>query len=271
MAIRVPSMPRQPVVAPIGTQWVRLAEGIDVYVAAPEGREALGGVIVAGEIFGITAHVRDICERLARAGYLVAAPDFYWRQQRGTCLSYDAKGRKTGMRMLRLLRREEVIADVAVVRAHLSAQLGASRAMAIVGVSAGGHIALLAATRLRFALAVSIYGGWMVDGGIPLAEPTPPVADCAALAANGCFFLGIAAGGRDRLITTEQWLRLDALLGVAGVEHELIRYAGARHGFLCAERSATFDAEASADMWRRLLGALAARVAHEDPPADGGV
>ena len=263
-------MPRQPVVAPIGTQWVRLAEGIDVYVAAPEGRAPLGGVIVAGEIFGITAHVRDICERLARAGYLVVAPDFYWRQQRGACLAYDTKGCKNGSRMLRLLRREEVIADVAVVRAHLSAQLGASRAMAIVGVSAGGHIALLAATRLRFALAVSIYGGWMVDGGIPLAEPTPPVADCAALAANGCFFLGIAAGGRDRLITTEQWLRLDALLGAAGVEHELIRYAGARHGFLCAERSATFDAEASADVWRRLLGALAVRVAHAGQPVDGG-
>ena len=31
-------------------------------------------MIVAGEIFGITTHVRDICERLARAGYLVAAP-----------------------------------------------------------------------------------------------------------------------------------------------------------------------------------------------------
>ena len=261
----------QPVVAPIGTQWVCLAEGVDVHVAVPEGSHALGGVIVAGEIFGITAHVHDICERLARAGYLVAAPDFYWRQQRGTCLSYDAKGRKAGVRMLRLLRRKEVVADVAVVRAYLTTRLGAFQAMAIVGVSAGGHIALLAATRLRFALAVSIYGGWMVDGGIPLAEPTPPVADCAALAANGCFFLGIAAGGRDRLITTEQWLRLDALLGVAGVEHELIRYAGARHGFLCAERSATFDAEASADMWRRLLGALAARVAHEDPPADGGV
>lgn len=178
----------QPVVAPIGTQWVRLAEGVDVYVAAPEGRAALGGVIVAGEIFGITTHVRDICERPARAGYLVAAPDFYWRQQRRTCLSHGATGRKAGVRMLRLLQREEVVADVAAVRAYLATRLGASKAMAIVGVSAGGHIAFLAATRVRFALAVSIYGGWMVDGGIPLAEPTPPVADCAALAANGCFF-----------------------------------------------------------------------------------
>ena len=234
-------------------------------MVVPAGREALGSVIVAGEIFGITAHVLDICDRLARAGYLVAAPDFYWRQQRETCLSYDAKGRRIGVRMLHLLGREEVVADVAAVQAFLATRLGISKAMAIVGVSAGGHIAFLAATRLRFALAVSIYGGWMVDGGIPLAEPTPPVADCAALAANGCFFLGIAAGGRDRLITAEQWRRLDASLGAAGVEHELVRYANVRHGFLCAERSATFDAQASADVWRRLLNALDVRVAHAEP------
>ena len=97
----------QSVVAPIGTQWVRLAEGVDVHLAFSEHGNALGGVIVVGEIFGITTHVRDICERLARAGYLVAAPDFYWRQQRGTCLSYDARGRKAGVRTLRLLQREE--------------------------------------------------------------------------------------------------------------------------------------------------------------------
>ena len=168
-----------------------------------------------------------------------------------------------------MLQRGEVVSDVAAVRAHLTTRLGASKAMAIVGVSAGGHIAFLAATRLRFALAVTIYGGWMVDGGIPLAEPAPPVADCAALAANGCFFLGIAAGGRDRLITAEQWRRLDVLLDAAGVERELVRYAGARHGFLCAERSVTFDAEASADVWRRWLGALAAHMVHAQRPADG--
>ena len=186
----------QPVAAPLDTQWVRLAEGVDVHVAAPEGRAVLGGVVVAGEIFGITAHVRDICERLARVGYLVAAPDFYWRRQRGTCPPYGATGRKAGVRMLRLLQRGEAVSDVAAVRAHLTTRLGASKAMAMamVGVSAGGHIAFLAATRLRFAVSVSTYGGWIVDGGIPLAEPTPPVADCAALAANECFFLGIAAG-----------------------------------------------------------------------------
>ena len=110
----------QSVVAPLGTQRVRLARGVDIYVAAPNDGNALGGVIVAGEIFGITTHVRDICERLARAGHFVAAPDFYWRQQRGTCLSYDARGRRAGVRMLRLLQREKVVADVAAIRAYLA-------------------------------------------------------------------------------------------------------------------------------------------------------
>lgn len=117
----------QPVVASIPAHWVRLAEGVNVDVVAPEGGEALRGVIVAGEIFGITTHVRDICERPARAGCLVAAPDFYRRQQRGSCLSYDARGCEAGVRMLRLLQREEVVADAAAVRAYLTTRLGASK------------------------------------------------------------------------------------------------------------------------------------------------
>ncbi|HEY6353426.1 MAG TPA: dienelactone hydrolase family protein, partial [Burkholderiaceae bacterium] len=44
------------------------------YLARPAAG-ALAGVIVAGELFGISAHVRDVCERLAGLGYAALVPD----------------------------------------------------------------------------------------------------------------------------------------------------------------------------------------------------
>lgn len=41
------------------------------------GAERLPGILVIQEIWGVDEHIRDVTERLARAGYLVLAPDLY--------------------------------------------------------------------------------------------------------------------------------------------------------------------------------------------------
>src|ERR1700755_3723786 len=38
-----------------------------------------GGVVVLQEAFGLTSHIRSICERLAAEGYLAVAPALYHR------------------------------------------------------------------------------------------------------------------------------------------------------------------------------------------------
>ena len=58
--------------------------------AAPGGRPA---VLVAHELFGVTAHIRDVCERLAGRGYVALAPDFYHRAGAGTELPHEPAGR----------------------------------------------------------------------------------------------------------------------------------------------------------------------------------
>ncbi len=46
----------------------------DVYVARPEG-EPIGGLILIHEIWGLVDHIRDVADRYAAEGWLVAAPD----------------------------------------------------------------------------------------------------------------------------------------------------------------------------------------------------
>src|SRR5690242_6713990 len=49
------------------------------YAAAPRGAGPFPTVLVIEEIFGVHEYIKDICRRLAQAGYLAVAPELYAR------------------------------------------------------------------------------------------------------------------------------------------------------------------------------------------------
>ena len=51
----------------------------DAYCAIPDGDGPWPGVVLFQEIFGINDNIRGLAERLAGAGYVVLAPDMFWR------------------------------------------------------------------------------------------------------------------------------------------------------------------------------------------------
>ena len=61
----------------------RSADGFDLpaYVARPEGEGPFPVVIVVSEIFGVHEYIRDVCRRLAKAGYAAVAPAFFVREE----------------------------------------------------------------------------------------------------------------------------------------------------------------------------------------------
>lgn len=63
------------------------------------------------------------------------------------------------------------------------------------------------------------------------------------------------------MISQTEWAEIEQRLTAAGVVHQLITYRGRPHGFLCPDRPDTYDAEATDDLWVRLLDALQRRVA----------
>jgi len=54
------------------------------YVARPAEPGLHPGVVVAMELFGLSAHVREVCERLATLGFVAVAPDLYHGMAPGT-------------------------------------------------------------------------------------------------------------------------------------------------------------------------------------------
>src|SRR5437899_3210627 len=53
---------------------------IPAYRAMPSQRRSLPVVVVVQEIFGVHEHIKDVCRRLAKLGYLAVAPELYARQ-----------------------------------------------------------------------------------------------------------------------------------------------------------------------------------------------
>ncbi|MBS1200609.1 MAG: dienelactone hydrolase family protein [Proteobacteria bacterium] len=127
----------------------RMALG--AYETLPGG-EPLGGVVVIQEIFGVTAHIRDVVDAFAAAGYHALAPALFDRLEPGVMLPYtDVEG---GRELVSRLTREDIVADVGAAVMHLA---GSGR-VGVVGYCWGGTVAWIAAATLPVSAAVSYYG-----------------------------------------------------------------------------------------------------------------
>jgi carboxymethylenebutenolidase len=60
---------------------IPVADGqIPAYRAQPAGKTNLPTIIVIQEVFGVHEHIKDLCRRLAKDGYLAVAPALYARE-----------------------------------------------------------------------------------------------------------------------------------------------------------------------------------------------
>jgi len=206
---------------------LKAADGhqLGAFVAEPDSR-ARGSIVVLQEIFGVTAHIREVARQFAAQGYLAIAPALFDRVEAGAVLGYDEMAR--GRSIMEQLSLEQTITDVAAATEH-GRHTGA---VGVVGYCWGGGIADLAACRLELAAAVSYYGGrtagWLNE------QPRCPVM--------------YHFGGQDPLIPPELVEQIRAGRP-AGIFH---LYPDAGHGFNCTDRSHYHPASAALAQQRTL-------------------
>jgi carboxymethylenebutenolidase len=136
---------------------------IGAYLAQPAGTPK-GGIVVIQEIFGVTAHIRDLADRFADYGYTAIAPALFDRLESGVELPYDMVGANRGKQLVAELGLERALEDVASAAESISS---AGR-IGTVGYCWGGTVALLAALRLGLP-SVSYYGA----RNLPFLHETP--------------------------------------------------------------------------------------------------
>lgn len=208
-----------------------ITESLQGYYAAPPVAGAAPGIVVLMEAFGLTPHIRRVCDRFAAAGFAALAPDIYHGKQ----FSYDPMDQ--AIAALRALKDDQVMAEIGSSLDWLERQPAVAPAqLGVVGFCMGGRLAFLAACRhaARLRASVAYYGG----GICPEDEKdrlgrTPPISEAAALAAP----LLLIYGGKDGGIPAAEHARVAQRLGDLDKRYILSLHPGAGHGFCCEDRS----------------------------------
>ena len=152
---------------------------LPVYRAVPEG-ERRGGLVLVQEIFGVTEHIRELCDEYAAEGYEVLSPGLFDRESPGFAAGYTGADWEEAVRIARDVHAfDQSLSDTQRCIGWLADKGGA---VFIVGYCYGGSIAWrLAQIDDRLAAASSYYGGFVATR---FAEPAPL---CATLAHFGRF------------------------------------------------------------------------------------
>lgn len=214
-------------------------ERVRGYLALPP-RGSGPGVLVLQEWWGLVDHIRDVCDRLARAGFVALAPDLYRGE---TASDPDAAGRL--MMDLELPRAARDL-DGAVT-ALLGETATAGGTVGVIGFCMGGQLALLAGTKnRRIGAVVDCYG---IHPNVTLA-----LADLAAPV------LGVFAE-QDSFVPPEAAQKLEADLRGAGKRCSFTIFPGVGHAFMNDSRPDVYDAKAAERAWGMIVSFLRAELA----------
>ncbi|HEY8743072.1 MAG TPA: dienelactone hydrolase family protein [Chloroflexota bacterium] len=204
------------------------------WLAVPESGQG-PGVIVIQEWWGIVAHIKEVCQRFAEAGFTALAPDLY----HGKATSEPDEAAKHMMALNMEQAAKDLSGAVDFLRAH-DAVTGDS--LGVVGFCMGGSLTLLLAQQRPDAIgaAVPFYGV-----GPALAEANDWTAPSAAFQGHYAEHDDSAGPAAVR--------QLEAVLRQAGKEAQFFIYPGTQHAFFNDSRPAVYNAEASQLAWERTL------------------
>lgn len=214
------------------------------YRAMPSSGGPFPVVLVVQEIFGVHEHIKDVCRRFAKAGYLAIAPELYARQGDVSKLTnFDDI-----LKIVRTVPDEQVMSDLdAAVEYAKETGKGDVTRLGVTGFCWGGRIVwLYAAHNPQLKAGVAWYG--RLVGEPSELFPKHPVNIAAELKAP---VLGLYAG-KDQGIPLDTVEQMRTALKAAKAPGEIIVYPDAQHGFH-ADYRPMYKEDDAKDGWGKLL------------------
>src|SRR5947209_5598353 len=214
------------------------------YRAMPSQGRSFPVVVVVQEIFGVHEHIKDVCRRCAKLGYLAVAPERYARQGDVSKLSDINEIRE---KVVSKVPDAQVMADLdATVAWAKDSGEGNVEMLGITGFCWGGRIVwLYAAHNPRVKAAVAWYG--RLVGKPSDLQPKHPIDVAASLKVP---VLGLY-GGEDEGIPLDTVEQMRAALKASGNPAESVVYPGTPQGFH-ADYRASYRKEQAEGRWKRL-------------------
>ncbi|HUW37880.1 MAG TPA: dienelactone hydrolase family protein [Rhodocyclaceae bacterium] len=224
---------------------VPVADGMmPAYRARPETGASFPVVLVVHEIFGVHEYIKDVCRRLAHAGYLAIAPELYARQGD---VSKMGNIQDILDSVVAKVPDAQVASDLDACVAWAGAHHGNLGRLGITGFCRGGRtVWLYAAHNTRLRAGVAWYGP--LETAATAIQPASPVDVAGQLKAP---VLGLY-GGKDQGIGADDIEDMREALKAAGGASRIHVYPDAPHGFH-ADYRASYREGPAEDGWRRML------------------
>jgi len=127
------------------------------YLALPASGKG-PGIVLCQEIFGINAYIREVADYYAEEGYVVLAPDLFWRLEKDVDLGYSEAEWKKAFDLLQRMDVDKAMEDVTAAVRTLRTRVEVSGKVGALGFCLGGRLAYLAAARSGVDCAVGYYG-----------------------------------------------------------------------------------------------------------------
>lgn len=216
---------------------------MQTFVVTPEAGGPAPALVVVQEAFGVNSHIKNVCRRMAAAGYAAFAPELFHRLGDGVDLPYDDFAKV--MPAFVTLTNDHLLADVtaALAAARADARVDAAR-VGVIGFCVGGFTAFLAAEKTDVQASVVFYGGGIVHErpGIALT----PLLDAVDGIASPML---LVFGAQDQSIPASDIDAIQEKLAAAEKAHTIVVMPEAGHGFACDERAA-YHAASADEAWR---------------------
>jgi len=216
---------------------------VPAYRAMPEKGKNFATVLVVQEIFGVHEHIRDVCRRLAKLGYLAVAPELFARQGDVSKMT-DIK--EILEKVVPRVPDAQVMGDLDATAAWAAQNNGNAAKLGITGFCWGGRIVwLYAVHNPKLRAGVAWYG--RLTGDKDELRPRQPLDLAASIKAP---VLGLY-GAEDQGIPVEIVEMMQDDLKAAKSPSEIVIYPDAPHGFHADFRS-SYRAGPAQDGWKRL-------------------
>jgi carboxymethylenebutenolidase len=198
------------------------------------------GILLLQEIFGVGPYIRAVAERLAAAGYVVGAPDVFWRFAPGWEQGHDADGLAASMEAVGKLDFPLAIADCSVALGVLADDAAVRGAPGVLGFCLGGTLAWAVAAAVSPSVCISYYGS-----GVPSMLGLIDSVDCPTL---------FHFGGDDAFIPAEG---IDAVAAaIVGHPGFVLNVEAAGHAFDNHESDMFHDPAAARAAWAKTMAFL---------------
>ncbi len=217
---------------------------LPAYRAMPSQGRSFPVVVVVQEIFGVHEHIKDVCRRFAKLGYLAVAPELYARQGDVSKLS---EINDIVTKVVSKVPDAQVMADLdATVVWTKSSGNGNIEKLGVTGFCWGGRIVWLYAAHSPQVKAGAAWYGRLVGKPSDL-QPKHPIDVAASLKVP---VLGLY-GGDDQGIPLDTVEQMRTALKATGNPSEIVVYPNTPHGFH-ADYRASYRKEQAEDGWKRL-------------------